>query len=49
MKKQYSIGFYPQTAEAGKPTDIKIDINRKNVILRTKKNIRLKTSSPERK
>jgi Ca-activated chloride channel family protein len=49
MKKQYSIGFYPQNAEMGKPPDIKININRENVVLRTKRTIRLKTPSSKDK
>ncbi len=49
MKKQYLIGFYPQNAEMGKPPDIKININRENVVLRTKRTIRLKTPGSENK
>jgi VWFA-related protein len=47
MKKQYLIGFYPQNVNLGKPPDIKINIDRENVILRTKRTIRLKSSNRE--
>ncbi len=42
MKKQYLIGIYPQTVETGKPPEIKIDVLRENVVMRTKRTIRLK-------
>jgi VWFA-related protein len=45
LKKQYLIGFYPQNSEAGgEPLDIKINIGRENVVLRTKRKIRLKAN-----
>jgi VWFA-related protein len=42
MKGQYLIGFYP---EKGNSNNIAIKVNRENVLLRTKKTIRLRTSA----
>ena len=49
MKKQYLIGFYPMNSEGGKSVPIKIEVDRVNVVLRTKKTIRLKTPGSEDK
>jgi Ca-activated chloride channel homolog len=42
LKKQYLIGFYPQEVEAGKQTEIKVDVNPDDIVIRTKRRIRLR-------
>lgn len=49
LKKQYLVGFYPKNTEDGKATKITIDVNRKDVVIRTKRTIRLKTPDSENK
>jgi VWFA-related protein len=48
LKKQYVIGFYPTNAEGGKSASIKIDVARKDAVVRTKKTIRLKPPTPSK-
>ena len=49
MKKQYLIGFYPTSAEGGKSVPVKIEVDRKDVVIRTKRTIRLKTPESNNK
>lgn len=42
LKKQYLIGFYPQEVEAGKQTEIKVDVDPDDIVIRTKRKICLK-------
>lgn len=42
LKKQYVIGFYPENTESGDINDIRIEVNRPGVTVRTKQTIRVK-------
>ena len=46
LKKQYLIGFYPKDS---KSNNIVVKVDRQDVVIRTKKTIRLKTSGSENK
>lgn len=43
LKKQYVIGFYPTNTEGGNSNNIKIEVDRKDALVRSKSTIRIKT------
>lgn len=49
LKKQYLVGFYSKDSEGGKSNNISVKVDRQDVVIRTKKTIRLKTPNSENK
>ena len=49
LTKQYLIGFYPTKLDGGKSASIKIEVDRKDAIVRSKRTIRLKTPDAKNK
>lgn len=47
LKKQYLVGFYPKDSESGKSNNFTIKVDRPDIVVRTKRTIRLKTSNLE--
>lgn len=46
LKDQYLLGFYPQNTAAGKSTgDVRIDVDRKDLTVKTKRKLNLKNAS----
>lgn len=44
LKKQYLIGFYPQNVDDGQPHKFAVEVNQKDILIRTKSSIRLNVS-----